>query len=507
MSKQREFQFDASDLDEGLPEFGAIARDARKEVEQRLLHARAVPDAVGRDAVRSVQGMIAQGFEHIRQGADAMDLVASLVGVVSEREGPHPFLSRLLAVTAIAETEATNGLVFDPSSQIGVELLEAMASEPYPRGGLMLQGAREGTKIRLGMQVDAQKTRELPNLGSPDEVDRYTRGKMLDATRNLFTTSPPLSLLLREWRVVHGIHPLAGSHPGGLMVPSHVMKLKALRTGGRGKGSSRSDEFRFHVCSEDHQELAVAWGMPPSGQYATAVTEERNPTAIVSASSLIVDDASGEPGIRIRGVGVDALYVMDEGRQDALREKMNGMLEGLTFTVACSTLPADGLSSIIAARVLRRLHRNWDDPRTQRTHVFGAIDTEMRRLSEPFLITRFEGGQPIDRKEGSILSSYTQEFNQRRGKLEGRFVTEEEAASSLRLAVQGLLCTVEHGLPAVRKEGDVVRTARAVIRRGIPVTDQQTFPSLANADDVLIETIYRRTVPPGVHPPLEVGAR
>ena len=96
-----------------LEQLDSIPATAAEEIEDRLNLARIVPTAVERQAVRMTTGLIAAEMAKIDNGADPGGLAAKLVGIVSEKNGPTPFLARIQAVVALGQMRAKTNLLLN----------------------------------------------------------------------------------------------------------------------------------------------------------------------------------------------------------------------------------------------------------------------------------------------------------------------------------------------------------------------------------------------------------
>lgn len=420
-----------------------------------------------------------------------------------------PFSRALWRWGASPHSEATGNIHVDPRTTLGEELLEAVASEPFPRGSPILQGVYDGTRRKLGKNEEPNAVESLPNLGIPDEVNSWQRRKMMDAAAEMVATGlvDLSTMTLQEWQVASGSWRLmSGPHEGGAKIPHYVLKLRALWRGAR-EGHGSGGELKFHICSKDMQHVAAAYGMPPSGNYRAGDMEERNPTVIVAGSRFALDEKEGESALRIAGIGIDALAIFPEEQREQLGALMEQMMGGLVFKAALEQLPPSGLSVIAAARALRWLSRQgYRDQAGQRTHIFGAVEAVIRELKQPFVIARYSGDELVDRREASILAAYTDEWNRKRGTLSGEQMSEVDAEESLRIVVQGILCTVENGQPTVRAQRDAVRLTHALVRKGVSSEDCNQFQLFNKPDvEVMVETIYNKTLPPGAEPPFTLA--
>lgn len=491
------------------PVMNQLAREVRGEVAFRFQQVRAVPTAAERAAVRDLQQRITSGLVEVSQGADAGKLCEDLVGVVSERGGPTPFLGRVLAVQAIGRLLAEQTVSLDPNTRLGEELKKAMATEPVLRGGPILQGALEGS-IRAARQAEPPPSARWkvpwdPDINDGEQKDQWKRQAMIAEVADSFAENPNLAMTLPEWRVVMGVMSLEpGSHPAGHMIPKYVVRLKALRRGVHHKGDkSLPDELRCHICSPEMQLVAAAYGMPRSDRFEAADMVTRNPTAVLTGSRLALDETKGERALRLQGLGVDALYVMDDDQKGRLEAEMERLGGNLPFKFARELLPPDGLTWVAAARALRKVRHL--DQATQRRRIAGAVESVIRELTAPAEIQVFEKGQLVSSSQTSIMAAYTGQFNRERGVLEGRTVTEAEATDSLRTAAIGLLSTVTpDGIPVVRAQSDIVRLMPEVVKKGIAPEDLERFSSLEKSHDVRIETIHRESTPRGARPPITV---
>lgn len=491
------------------PAMNQLAREAKAEVAFRLDQIRAVPTAAERAAVRNLQQRIVSGLDEVSQGADAEKLCEQLVAVVSERDGPTPFLGRVLAVQTIGRLLADGEIALAPDQPLGEELIKAMATEPVMRGGPILEGVLEGSVRGQQQETSSRPPRWKvpwdPDINDKEQRDQWKRQAMIAEVADRFAENPNLAMTLPEWRVVMGVMSLEpGSHPAGHMVPKYVVRLKALRRGVHHKGDeSLPDELRCHICSPEMQLVAAAYGMPRSDRFEAADMVTRNPTAVLTGSRLALDETKGEQALRLQGLGVDALYVMDDDQKGRLEEEMERLRGSLPFKFAQDLLPPDGLTWVVAARALRRVRHLSQS--TQRRRIGGAVESVIRQLTAPAEIQVFEKGQLVSSNQTSIMAAYTGQFNRERGVLEGRTVTEAEATDSLRTAAIGLLSTVTpDGIPVVRAQRDIVRLMPEVVKKGIAPEDLKSFSSLGKSHDVRIETIHRENTPRGARPPITV---
>lgn len=492
------------------PEILALARDAVQDVLHGFEVARAVPTASERDAVRQVQAQIIERRSRLQQGDDAQEFLAYLVGITAARDGPFPFLARLLATQEIAHLHAEGKINLDEPGKLKEEFLEAIATEPAPRGSLHHQGMLESVIRRApGEQHGLSALQWIPSLQDDAEKDRFRREAMVEVAANLFASDPGMSMNLMEWTPGTGgelLFGTGGTHPAGHMVPKYVVRLSALRTTVDNGGRS-SQELRCHICSPQMQWVAAAFGMPAADQYDAAGLVARNPTAVLTVSRLALDEAEGDAALRVQGIGVDAFRPMDDSQRAAVEKEIEGFQGGLPYLLARDMLPADGLTPIAAARALRRLRGL--SPAKQRERVHGAIGSVIRELQRPATIQHLIDGEVVDTRQTSILTAYTNQFNDQRGQLESppRHISEEEAAESLRVALVGALCTEEAGMSVIRPERDLVRLTWQLTRRGIPREDRVQFPRLANSGETKIETISRRTTPGGARPPVTIKGK
>lgn len=492
-----------------LDDLDAIPSSAKEEIAQRLNLTMIVPTAVERDGVRVIVKLISEEIVKVEQGKNPAGLARKLVETVCEKAGPTPFLARILAVSALGRMRAKNRFIIEPTSKLGQELIMGMATEPTVRGSLILQGAHEGSIIRYGGQLPkreektANKIKTFKDKAQLEEfIDREKRHAMMDEARAFFSTADldPDKMLLPEWRLSQGQMKFGpSSHPEGHAVPKYVMRLAVL-----GLGKDGNDELRCHICSPDMQFVAAAWGMPEKDSYATGDLLDRNPTAVLTASRLALDEAKGESALRRTGLGIDALYVMPEGQIKDLEKDMKG--SGLVFKAACKRVPADGLTFIAAARVLRRL--KLDSPRV-RSRVDGVIDSVVKELKQEVEVVHTRRGEVVSTEKTSILQSYLGQFNRTRGRLENREASLEQAEESLKLAITAAICSVPgDDIPPVRPQQDLIRMMPVVVKRGISKKDLELelHPkfTLADSDRVCIETIYRVTTPEGAVPPVTV---
>lgn len=384
-----------------------------------------------------------------------------------------------------------------------------MATEPVLRGGPILEGVFEGS-IRAKQHAESSPPQRWkvpwdPDINHHDQKDQWKRQAMIAETAEIFAQNPQLFMTLPEWRVVMGTMSLEpGSHPEGHMVPKYVVRLKALRRGVHHRGDKNSpDELRCHICSPEMQLVAAAYGMPKSDRYEAADMVPRNPTAVLTGSRLALDETKGEQALRLQGLGVDALYVMDDKQKGKLEEEMERLEGNLLFKFARELLPPDGLTWVVAARALRK-GRHLDQA-VQRRRIGGAVESVIRELTAPAEIQIFEAGQLVQSTQTSIMAAYVDQFNRERGALETRAVTMAEAIDSLRTAAIGLLSTVTpDGIPVVRAQSDIIRLMPEVVKRGIAAEDLERFRSLGDSGDVRIETIHRESTPGGARPPITV---
>lgn len=488
-----------------LDELDAIPSSAREEIAQRLNLTMIVPTAVERDGVRATAKLISEEIVKVEQGKNPAELAGKLVETVCEKTGPNPFLARVLAVSALGRMRAKNRFIIEPTSKLGQELILGMATEPTVRGSLILQGAHEGSIMRYGGQLPEREEKTANQIETfrdraqlEEFIDIEKRHAMMDEARDFFSNTDldPDKMLLPEWRLSQGQMKYGPSnHPEGHAVPKYVMRLTAL-----GLGKDGNDELKCHICSPEMQFVAAAWGMPAKESYATGDLLERNPTAVLTASRLALDEVKGESALKRTGLGIDALYVMTEGQLKDLEKDMHG--SGLVFKAACRRVPADGLTFIAAARVLRRL--KLDSPRV-RSRVDGVIDTVVKELKQEVEVVRTRGGEVVSTAKTSIMQSYLGQFNRTRGRLENREASLEQAEESLKVAITAAICSVPgNDIPPIRPQKDLIRMMPDVVRRGISPEDQKLHPKLAVSDKVCIETIYRVSTPQGAVPPVTV---
>lgn len=487
-----------------LEQLDSIPATAAEEIEDRLNLARIVPTAVERQAVRMTTDLIAAEMKKVDNGADPGELAAKLVGIVSEKNGPTPFLGRIQAVVALGKMRAKNRFIIEPSSPLGRELIEGMATEPTFGGSLILQGAHEGTVKKNGGQLsqrDEAVSEEITDIKDRQQleewVDKQKRHAMMDAARELFSTEVDLeNMLLPEWQLAQGKMKYGpGEHPEGHAVPKYVMRLSALGVNKKGQ-----DELRCHICSPEMQLVAAAWGMPAQDSFASGKLIDRNPTAVLTANRLALDEVKGASALKRTGLLIDAFYVMPESQRKSLEKEMNGV--GLVYKTACKQLPADGLTFIAASRVSRRLNNNSSRVRVNAARVIDSVVKELRQEVE---IVHTRGGQVVSTEKTSIMKSYLDQFNMTRGKLEGRTATMAQAEESLVTAVTAAICSVPGGdFPPVRVQSDLVRMMPEVVRRGVAPEDLKLYPRLATSDRVCIETIYRVSTPQSAIPPVTI---
>lgn len=494
-----------------LDELDAIPSSAKEEIAQRLNLTMIVPTAVERDGVRATAKLISEEIVKVEQGKNPAELAGKLVETVCEKTGPNPFLARVLAVSALGRMRAKNRFIIEPTSKLGRELILGMATEPTIRGSLILQGAHEGSVIRYGGQLPKREEKTVKQIETfmdvsqlEEFIDMEKRHAMMDEARDFFskTNLDPNKMLLPEWHSSQGKMMFGPSdHPKGPTVPKYVMRLAAL-----GLGKDGNDELRCHICSPEMQFVAAAWGMPVKDSYATGDLLDRNPTAVLTASRLALDEVKGESALKRTGLGIDALYVMEEEQIKDLEEDTRN--SGLVFKAACRRVPADGLTFIAAARVLRRL--KLDSPRV-RSRVDGVIDSVVKELKQEVEVihTRGRGGEVVSTEKTSILQSYLDQFNRTRGRLENRKASLEQAEESLKVAITAAICSVPgDDIPPVRPQQDLIRMMPEVVKRGISRDDLKLEVyhkfTLADSDRVCIETIYRVSTPQGAVPPVSI---
>ena len=487
-----------------LEQLDSIPATAAEEIEDRLNLARIVPTAVERQAVRMTTGLIAAEMAKIDNGADPGGLAAKLVGIVSEKNGPTPFLARIQAVVALGQMRAKNKFIVEPSSLLGKELVEGMATEPTFGGSLILQGGLEGSFIKNGGQLSqrdeavAEEIADIKDKAHLEEwVDKQKRHAMMDAARNLFLTEVDLeNMLLPEWKLAQGKMKYGpGEHPEGYAVPKYVKRLAAL-----GVNKDGHDELRCHICSPEMQMVAAAWGMPDHDSFASGKLIDRNPTAVLTANRLALDEVKGASALKRTGLLIDAFYVMPESQRESLEKKMGGV--GLVYKSACDQLPPDGLTFITASRVRRRLNNSSPRVRANATRV---IESVVKELEEEAEIIHTRGKQIVSTKKTSIFLSYLDQFNLTRGKLEGRTATMAQAEESLVTAVTAAICAVPGGdyLP-IRAQSELVKMMTEIVKRGVRKEDLKLYPRLEKNPDVRIETIYRVSTPQAAIPPITI---
>lgn len=475
------------------PRLNQERKAVKDEMEYRLQQARAVMMTVEREAVNTLHGEIEADLQKVAQGGNPTPVYKKLVDVVAVKDGPVPFLSRMEAIKAIGILARNGKIVLDYTQKLGQTLLHATASDPFPRGGPILLGVLLGT---LGKEAGAAVGE--PDTNNEQEMNKWRRQLMIAEVATRFSDPGgfDFSMILPEWWRIQGGFRLAGTSKDDdeFMRPKFVARLRELVRGTGDRG--------MHICSEDMQLLAAAMGMPRNDQYEAGDLLKRNPSLVRGFPRLALDEKvrSRKPQIKVQGVLIEPLTVLDDDRREELEEMMASLKGGLPYRAARKELTIDALSYIVAARAKRRVGNL--DPRAQRGRISAAIETEIKRTMRAAEVQHREDGQIVSTEEVSILSSYLDQYRKERKRPR---VTLEQAALSVKTVAQGLLCTIDDlGDPVVRPEGDILRLVNELITRRISPEDARRFPGLVERDLFDTETVVRRKAPEGVRPPISI---
>lgn len=488
------------------PVLNRTSSAAKEETMARIQQAQVVLSTVEREAVRKTQAYISHQESAIDgQGDAAQDFFKSLFDIVAEAEGPTPFLARLYAVEAIAKLD-TKELINLDNNQLYDDLKLAITTERFPRGSILLWGALKGA---LEKGKEARQGRWQVNW-DPDpqnlqEMDKWKREAMMVEAKRFFSEVPPsqLSMLFQEWQP--GNEPpvrFSGQHDRGVKVPKYVIRLCAL------EDEEGIKETRCHICSPEMQIIAAVRGMPRSGNYDVGGDSvRRNPTLLRTYASLKLDESKGKKALRIQGVAVNPLYVLNDQEREQLEENLAKNKGSLPFAVAKEILPSDASSHILAARALRAVRDFPQD--TQIRKIDGVIKSVIDEFKRPAKVEVIRKEEIAENNEVSILESYVRQFDREQGRLDGRSaVSIEEAESSLNLVLHGILCTLsDTGEPIVRAEKDIVKLAEELSRKALSPEDLKRFSrpfkgtiaSKQNTTEempasICVETIVRKTI-------------
>ena len=134
--------------------------------------------------------------------------------------------------------------------------------------------------------------------------------------------------------------------------------------------------------------------MPDHDSFASGKLIDRNPTAVLTANRLALDEVKGASALKRTGLLIDAFYVMPESQRESLEKKMGGV--GLVYKSACDQLPPDGLTFITASRVRRRLNNSSPRVRANATRV---IESVVKELEEEAEIIHTRGKQIVSTKK------------------------------------------------------------------------------------------------------------
>jgi hypothetical protein len=480
-----------------------LASDAQREVDYRIReHIRAVPDTPGRDLVRQKQREIDELVRKTSQsnGNETLHRLADIVS--ADTRGSEPILVRILAVRAIGILNYTGKINLDPNSSEGERILWAIPTDPFPRGGIFLQGMLEASMEPEKPTIHPGRFHEviekIPSPNNLNEHDEWRRAAMVICAANFFRSNPDLSMILPEWEKVKGKDETGSSTDteDKYMVPKYVLKLRAYLPGlQRGVGSRFNTQKGIsHICSEEMQIVAAAFGMPRSNLYDAGDLLKRNPSIVRDFSRFALDEHDGESSERRQGLSLDSFYVLNDDKITEL-DDLYARTNGLINRQVIEHLHPGALEYISAVRVLRKLRRYAGH---EREHVHGAIKNTIKRLKIPAEISELDEEGKLTgkkRKVPSILQSYVDQFNRDRGSLEGRNVSLKQAEESLRTTLVSLLCTFypDSSTRRVRPERDLFEiTNQLITKKGIPVEDVTRFSDLTRSSSFVTETIQRR---------------
>ena len=478
------------------PRLRKVEGDLKKEIEFAFDLARKVANTSDREAFRKMEREISAGWEKTKGGQDANHLYENLVGVVAEKNGPNPFIARILAVSNIGRLAFENRIELSRADRLGQMLNEAIRTEPVLRGPLLLQAALEAAIGRQSRGGKGWLAGWDPDPQSEGEMNRWRREGMVEHAVGMFSV-PDFSLLLPDWRVAFdNLSVGEGLLAGDVMVPDRVMKLNELErmvtveSPELGYAYTRR-ELKAHICSLRAQSIAATWGVPVGGKFRSGVLEPRG-LSLVRGIPLVRGD---DDALRYEGVQIDPVWPYTAGGLEEMKEKFGRFRGCLPWREARNLVQPDVLTYLVSIRALRRSKRR---PIGERFRAIGRdVGLAIGDLKVPVKMKIVSEGQVIEERETSILTAHLEEYRRKRGKLVGRSLTEDEMEESVYWGAMAAVCGAEpdSGYPVLRPEKEVMTLFNERISAvAISVEDAKSRPELVNRKRFSVETIRRKTV-------------